>query len=76
MVLKGHSAAIMDVNWFKSGTQIVTVSADKTVATWDIEMGSRLKKLKVYISTIYFLICMYMYLHMRVYLISLLGGIG
>jgi WD40 repeat protein len=41
---KGHSARISNIHYTKDGTQIVSVSEDKTIKIWDVESGKMLKK--------------------------------
>jgi Prp8 binding protein len=43
-VLEGHKNVILDLEWNRSGSKIVTASADKTVGVFDANTGKRLKK--------------------------------
>lgn len=45
-VLKGHGAAVLDVNWSWDGTMVLSASVDKYGAAWDAETGQRVKKLR------------------------------
>jgi Prp8 binding protein len=42
-VLTGHKNAVLQVNWF-SPSNILSCSADKTVAIWDSNKGTRIRK--------------------------------
>ena len=42
----GHSGSIMDMHFSTDGNRLFTVSTDKTVGVWDMEYGTRIKKLK------------------------------
>jgi WD40 repeat protein len=41
---KGHSARISNLHYTPDGTQIISISEDKTVKVWDVESGKMLKK--------------------------------
>jgi Prp8 binding protein len=43
-VLTGHKNAVLEVKWFNPSS-ILSCSADKTVAIWDSNKGSRVRKL-------------------------------
>mmetsp|Transcript_50542 Transcript_50542/g.99014 ORF Transcript_50542/g.99014 Transcript_50542/m.99014 type:complete len:375 (+) Transcript_50542:25-1149(+) len=45
-LMKGHSLAVLDLQWTRDSDQIVTASADKNGALWDIESGQRLKRFR------------------------------
>lgn len=42
----GHSGAIMELHFSTDGNSIFTASTDQTVGIWDIESGTRIKRLK------------------------------
>lgn len=41
---KGHSARISNLHYSNDGTQIVSISEDKTIKVWDVESGDIVKK--------------------------------
>lgn len=43
-LLKGHKNAILQIQWTYDNMHLLSASADKTVALWDAEVGSRVKK--------------------------------
>ncbi|XP_067664474.1 U5 small nuclear ribonucleoprotein 40 kDa protein-like [Haliotis asinina] len=45
-VLKGHTGAVMDLEFSTDGGMLFTVSTDKTGAVWDVDSGTRIRKLK------------------------------
>ncbi|KAF4669843.1 U5 small nuclear ribonucleoprotein [Perkinsus olseni] len=46
-ILKGHENAVLEVHWsLTEQNKIVSCSADKSVALWDVEEGKRIKKLR------------------------------
>ncbi|KAG4107911.1 WD40 repeat-like protein [Neocallimastix lanati (nom. inval.)] len=45
-VLKGHSGAILEVDWSQDEKFIYSASTDKTVGVWDALTGERLKRMK------------------------------
>jgi Prp8 binding protein len=45
-VLNGHTGAVLDLAWQRDGSRIYSASADKTGAVWDVEMCTRVKKLR------------------------------
>ena len=42
--LSGHKNAVLEVKWTSNGTHIISCSADKTVAVYDANRGTRVKK--------------------------------
>ncbi|KAJ3041905.1 U5 small nuclear ribonucleoprotein [Rhizophlyctis rosea] len=46
MTLKGHSGAILELQWSRDGRNIFSASTDKTGGVFDAETGERVKKLK------------------------------
>jgi WD40 repeat protein len=51
-VLTGHKNAVLEVKWSSQSNNLVSCSADKTVAIWDANKGVR---------------CVYIYMHIHVY---------
>ncbi|KAF4670643.1 U5 small nuclear ribonucleoprotein [Perkinsus chesapeaki] len=46
-ILKGHDNAVLEVHWSSTEpNKIVSCSADKSLALWDVEEGRRIKKLR------------------------------
>ncbi|KAF9976790.1 hypothetical protein BGZ73_007794 [Actinomortierella ambigua] len=45
-IIKGHTAAIVELHWSRNGDMIFTASADKTCGVYDVETGERIKKFK------------------------------
>ena len=43
-VLSGHKNAVVEVKWIPATPHIVSASADKTVALWDANKGTRIRK--------------------------------
>jgi Prp8 binding protein len=43
-VLSGHKNAVLEVKWTGDSANIVSCSADKSVAIWDANTGSRIRK--------------------------------
>ena len=43
-ILKGHRGAVLDLHWSRSSEVIFSASADKTLASWDLETGLRIRK--------------------------------
>eukprot|EP00921_Rhytidocystis_pertsovi_P016735 GHVQ01026371.1.p1 GENE.GHVQ01026371.1~~GHVQ01026371.1.p1 ORF type:complete len:357 (-),score=38.09 GHVQ01026371.1:266-1336(-) len=43
--LKGHTNAVLELHWSPDGSRIFSCSADNTLAIWDVEAGTRIKKL-------------------------------
>ncbi len=43
-VLTGHTNAVLDLKWTQDAGKIVSASADKTVAVWDANKGTRIRK--------------------------------
>ncbi|KAI9823361.1 MAG: hypothetical protein M1826_007772 [Phylliscum demangeonii] len=43
-VLHGHKGAVLDLHWSRDSRVIFSASADMTVASWDLETGSRIRK--------------------------------
>ncbi len=41
---KGHSARISNLHYTSDGTQIVSISEDKTIKVWDVETGKMVRK--------------------------------
>ena len=44
--LKGHTNAVLELNWSQDDSKLFTCSADKTVSVWDIYQSKRIKKFK------------------------------
>lgn len=44
--MTGHSGAIMELHFSTDGSSLYTASTDHTVGLWDIETGTRVKRLK------------------------------
>lgn len=45
-------ALLLQVQWFPSGEQLVTSSADKSVRCWDVEAGMQVKRLTEHTSIV------------------------
>ena len=45
-VIKGHSGAVMDINFNTDASIIVSASTDKTVRVWDMETGACQRRFK------------------------------
>ncbi|MCJ1350265.1 MAG: hypothetical protein MMC33_000246 [Icmadophila ericetorum] len=43
-VLNGHKGAILDLHWSRDSQVIYSASADMTVASWDLETGTRIRR--------------------------------
>ncbi|KAJ1958552.1 hypothetical protein IWQ62_004880 [Dispira parvispora] len=43
-MLKGHSGAVLQVQWVADGVHLYSTSTDKTVALWDAQSGERIKR--------------------------------
>uniref|UniRef100_A0A6U6E5C0 Uncharacterized protein n=1 Tax=Odontella aurita TaxID=265563 RepID=A0A6U6E5C0_9STRA len=43
-VLRGHKNAVLDVAWSHDSERVVTASADKHLAWWDVSRGERVKR--------------------------------
>ncbi|KAL8698543.1 MAG: hypothetical protein Q9201_006512 [Fulgogasparrea decipioides] len=43
-VLTGHRGAILDLQWSRDSRILFSASADKTVASWDLETGLRIRR--------------------------------
>ena len=43
-VLNGHKGAVLDLRWSRDSRVIFSASADMTVASWDLETGTRIRK--------------------------------
>ena len=42
--LPGHTGAILQLQFTKDGKNVVTCSTDKTMALWDLEAGTRVRR--------------------------------
>lgn len=45
-VLSGHGGAVLELHWSENGERMVSCSSDKTAAVWDMETGSRLRRMR------------------------------
>lgn len=43
-VMKGHKSAVLDLHWSRDSRVIFSASADMTLASWDAETGSRIRR--------------------------------
>ena len=43
-VLTGHKAAVLDLHWSRDSRAIFSASADMTLASWDLETGTRIRR--------------------------------
>ncbi|KAI9849987.1 MAG: hypothetical protein M1838_006213 [Thelocarpon superellum] len=43
-VLSGHRGAVMDLHWSRDSRVIFSASADKEIASWDVETGQRIRR--------------------------------
>jgi Prp8 binding protein len=43
-ILSGHKSAILDLHWSRDSQVVYTASADKTVASFNVETGERIRK--------------------------------
>jgi len=43
-VLTGHKGAVLDLGWSRDSNVIFSASADMTLASWDLESGSRIRR--------------------------------
>jgi len=46
--LSGHTGAILQLQFTKDGKNVVTCSTDKTMALWDLEAGTRVRRFKAH----------------------------
>ncbi|KAL7751614.1 hypothetical protein RI367_003079 [Sorochytrium milnesiophthora] len=44
--LKGHTGAVLQVQWSRDSQQVYSASADMTVGVWDAQSGDRVRKCK------------------------------
>jgi len=44
MALKGHTSAVLQVDWSPDDSYLFSASAAKSIAAWDVETGTRVKK--------------------------------
>ncbi|KAF2735721.1 cell cycle control protein-like protein cwf17 [Polyplosphaeria fusca] len=43
-ILTGHKHAVLDLQWSRDSRVLFSASADKTLASWDVETGERIRK--------------------------------
>ena len=43
-MLSGHKGAVLDVQWSRDSRVLFSASADMTLASWDLETGTRIKR--------------------------------
>ena len=43
-VMTGHKGAVLDIGWSRDSEIIYSASADMTVASWDLETGTRIRR--------------------------------
>ena len=43
-ILSGHGQAVLDLHWSRDSRLIFSASADKNLAMWDVETGTRLRR--------------------------------
>lgn len=43
-ILNGHKGAVLDLQWSRDSRNIFSASADMTIASWDLETGSRIRR--------------------------------
>ncbi|KAI9750412.1 MAG: hypothetical protein M1815_001786 [Lichina confinis] len=43
-VLKGHKGAVLDLQWSRDSRVVFSASADKMLASWDLETGVRIRR--------------------------------
>ena len=43
-VLTGHKGAILDLQWSRDSRVVFSASADATLASWDLETGTRIRR--------------------------------
>ncbi|KAL9625431.1 MAG: hypothetical protein Q9160_000494 [Pyrenula sp. 1 TL-2023] len=43
-ILNGHKGAVLDLQWSRDSKNIFSASADMTIASWDLETGSRIRR--------------------------------
>lgn len=43
-ILTGHKGAVLDLHWSRDSKVLFTASADATVASWDVETGTRIRR--------------------------------
>lgn len=43
-VLNGHKGAVLDLHWSRDSRVVFSASADMTLASWDSETGSRIRR--------------------------------
>ena len=43
-ILNGHKGAILDLQWSRDSRVVYSASADMTVASWDLETGTRIRR--------------------------------
>jgi Prp8 binding protein len=43
-ILSGHKGAILDLHWSRDSRVLFSASADKMLASWDLETGTRIRR--------------------------------
>lgn len=43
-ILKGHKGAVLDLHWSRDSRVVFSASADKMLASWDLESGVRIRR--------------------------------
>lgn len=43
-ILSGHKGAVLDLQWSRDSRVIFSASADATLASWDLETGTRIRR--------------------------------
>ena len=43
-ILSGHKGAVLDLQWSRDSRVVFSASADATLASWDLETGTRIRR--------------------------------
>jgi WD40 repeat protein len=43
-ILSGHKGAVLDLHWSRDSRVLFSASADKMLASWDLETGTRIRR--------------------------------
>lgn len=51
-VLSGSKGAVLDVHWSRDSQRLFSACADATISSWDVESGTRIKRLRGHTSVV------------------------